>query len=485
MRSRVKPIAALALLTGSLQAASIPALIISGQNNHDWRTTTPHLRKLLAATGKFDVRVTEEPSGLNEKGLAKYQVIVLDYNGPRWGAEAERAVERFVRSGKGLVVVHGASYAFGDMEILADKHVKTGVHEPVWQAYRDMVGGWWTDAEPKSGHAPRHIYEVKATDPQHPIFRGLGTSFQVTDELYHNLRVKPEIHVIATAHDDKAIGGTGKDEPLLWTVAYGQGRVFHTALGHDVTAMMEPGFIATFVRGTEWAATGSVTIEAKLEPEAPRGSPRVLVVTGGHDHETTFYSMFEQFGADFLVNVNPHPIAYNKDLRKDYDVLVLYDSIQSLDDRQRANLRAFVETPGKGLVALHHSIVDFYEWPWWYQEVLGGRYLLKADGGLLASTYKHDEELRVTAVSKHPILRGVPPMHLWDETYKNMWISPKVEVLLKTDNPTSDGPVAWVSPYDKARVVCIQLGHGRTAHQNPAYQLLVRNAILWSAGKLQ
>jgi type 1 glutamine amidotransferase len=166
-------------------------------------------------------------------------------------------------------------------------------------------------------------------------------------------------------------------------------------------------------------------------------------------------------------------------------VLVLYDSIQNLDDRQRANLRAFVETPGKGLVALHHSVVDFYEWPWWYQEVVGGRYLLKADGGLPASTYKHDEELRVTPVSKHPILRGVPPMHLWDETYKNMWISPKVEVLLKTDNPTSDGPVAWVSPYDKARVVCIQLGHGRTAHQYPAYQLLVRNAILWSAGKLE
>jgi uncharacterized protein len=211
----------------------------------------------------------------------------------------------------------------------------------------------------------------------------------------------------------------------------------------------------------------------------------VLVVTGGHDHETTFYSMFEHCCSDFLVNVNPHPIPYNRDLRKDYDVLVLYDTIQNIDDKQRANLRAFVEDGGKGVVALHHSIADFVEWPWWYQDVIGGRYLLRADGELPASTYKHDEELQVQPVSKHPVVRGIPPMHLWDETYKKMWISPKVEVLLKTDNRTSDGPVAWVSPYEKARVVFIQLGHGHTSHEYPPYQQLVRNAILWSAGKLE
>lgn len=465
-----------------LQAAPIPVLIISGQNNHDWRTTTPHLRHLLANTGKFDVRVTEEPGSLTPNALAKYQALILDYNGPRWGPTTERAVAGFVESGKGLVVVHGASYAFGDMEILADKHVRTGVHQPIWPQYRQMTGAWWTDQDPKSGHAPRHIYQVRLTNREHPITAGLGPSFQVTDELYHNLRTDPNIQVLATAHDDPSIGGTGHDEPLIWTVAYGKGRVFHTALGHDVAAMMEPGFIATFLRGTEWAASASVTIQAKLEPESPKGAPRVLVVTGGHDHETTFYSMFERFAADMRVNVNPHPIPYNRDLRKDYDVLVLYDTIQNLTDQQRANLRNFIETPGKGLVALHHSIADFVDWPWWYEEVIGGRYLLKPDGGQPASTYKHDEELRVLPVSKHPILKGVPPMHLWDETYKSMWISPKVEVLLRTDNPTSDGPVAWVSPYDKARVVFIQLGHDHTAHQYPPYQQLVRNAILWAAG---
>ena len=74
--------------------------------------------------------------------------------------------------------------------------------------------------------------------------------------------------------------------------------------------------------------------------------------------------------------------------------------------------------------------------------------------------------------------------HIIDETYKGMWISPDVKVLLKSDDPTSDGPVAWISPYAKSRVICIQLGHDHLAHDHPMYRNLVKNAILWAGGKL-
>jgi type 1 glutamine amidotransferase len=47
---------------------------------------------------------------------------------------------------------------------------------------------------------------------------------------------------------------------MIWTVRYGQGRVFHTPMGHDVNAMLCVGFQATLQRGTEWAATGAVTL---------------------------------------------------------------------------------------------------------------------------------------------------------------------------------------------------------------------------------
>ncbi len=107
----------------------------------------------------------------------------------------------------------------------------------------------------------------------------------------------------------------------------------------------------------------------------------------------------------------------------------------------------------------------------------------RADGGLPASTYKHDEELMVRVTAQHAVTAGIGALHLWDETYKGMWISPKVQVLLTTDNPTSDGPVAWISPYQKSRVVYVQLGHDRMAHVHPGYRALVWNAIRWAVGK--
>jgi type 1 glutamine amidotransferase len=80
------------------------------------------------------------------------------------------------------------------------------------------------------------------------------------DELYARLRGPGKnMTVLATAHSDPANSGSGRDEPVLMTLSYGQGRVFHTTLGHDINALSSVDFVVTFQRGTEWAATGKVT----------------------------------------------------------------------------------------------------------------------------------------------------------------------------------------------------------------------------------
>jgi type 1 glutamine amidotransferase len=80
------------------------------------------------------------------------------------------------------------------------------------------------------------------------------------DELYANLRGPGEnMTVLATAYSDPANHGSGHEEPMLMVLRYGKGRIFHTALGHDIAAISCVGFITTFQRGTEWAATGAVT----------------------------------------------------------------------------------------------------------------------------------------------------------------------------------------------------------------------------------
>ncbi len=93
------------------QPAKIQTLIITGQNGHDWRGTTPILRKTLEDTGRFEVRVTEEFRGAGPETLAPYDLVVLNYYEKkqpalRWGERADAALVNFVRAGKGLVVYH-------------------------------------------------------------------------------------------------------------------------------------------------------------------------------------------------------------------------------------------------------------------------------------------------------------------------------------------------------------------------------------------
>jgi len=138
---------------------------------------------------------------------------------------------------------------------------------------------------------------------------------------------------------------------------------------------------------------------------------------------------------------------------------------------------------GKGLVVLHHAIADYQKWPFWWRDVVGGRYLMQDEPSAKASTYLHDQDLEVTPVGDNPIVRGLPPMYIRDETYKGMWHAEGLQVLLKTNHPTSDEPIAWIGPWTKSRVVYIELGHGREAHENPWYRELVRRSVIWAAGR--
>ncbi len=202
---------------------------------------------------------------------------------------------------------------------------------------------------------------------------------------------------------------------------------------------------------------------------------RVQLVTGGHDHEPSIYALFDN-QAGFHTNVKPHPQAFAADFRRNTDVLVLYDMVKTgLAEDKRARLRDFAQA-GKGIVILHHAICSHTDWPWWFEEVSGGVYNEK-------STFLHGQTMPVKIKKEHPITKGLRDFVINDETYQHLWISPKVDVLLTTTDPTSDGPVAWISPYSKSRVVFIQLGHGPEAHRNPNYQRLVQQAILWAGGR--
>ncbi len=257
-------------------AHKIRVLILTGNSDwsHPWEGTAPFMQAILNQTGRFDAKLEEEVTGITSETLDKYDVLVDYYYGPRWGAVTEKAVEDFLKSGKGMVGVHGITYGpfFGQAGGSATEPRRLE-GEP-WGAFSDMLGMTWK--LDNIGHAKRHIFTVEWTDTASPIARDLPPTFVANDELYHLIDLKPTAHVIATAFDDpKNPGGVGKVQPVIWTVPYGQGRVVMMVIGHDLLAMSQPGFMDAFSRSTEWAATGNVAPDEKvLSPSTSLVAPK-------------------------------------------------------------------------------------------------------------------------------------------------------------------------------------------------------------------
>jgi len=264
------------LLALMVMGAPKKALIIDGRNNHDWRATTPVLKKILEENGLFTVDVVTAPpdnEGLKsfKPSFKGYAVVVLNYNdfGPKnagdWPEATQLAFLDYVSKGGGVVSYHAADNAF-----------------PKWVEFNKVIGlGGWSGRNEKDGpyirwrdgkvvrdntpgrggsHGPRHQFQIDMRNLTHPVSKGLPEKWlHATDELYDRLRGPAEkLDLLATALSSPQQKGTGENEPILFTIRYGKGRIFHTTLGHDVPAMQCVGFIATLQRGAEWAATGKV-----------------------------------------------------------------------------------------------------------------------------------------------------------------------------------------------------------------------------------
>ncbi|WP_047546577.1 ThuA domain-containing protein [Psychroserpens sp. Hel_I_66] len=299
-----------------IPSPKLKVLIIDGQNNHYiWPKTSMIMGSYLEQTGLFDVKTTHmdtiwlgikynpNRSGTLTKYIhefpldsskhvisaqptknsnfnidfSNYDLIVsnLGLMVADWPDRTKRNFEKYINEGGGLVVVHAANNSWGN-----------------WEEYNKMIGlGAWDGRDSISGpyvfynsdreiekdhskgvagsHGLEHEYTITSRAPEHPIMKGLPlTWIHAKDELYDRMRGPFEnATILATAYSDSeknqqpwepAMKGTGWNVPTLMAINYGKGRIFHTTLGHFDYSMECVGFMTTFQRGSEWAATGKV-----------------------------------------------------------------------------------------------------------------------------------------------------------------------------------------------------------------------------------
>ena len=255
----------------------IKTLLITGQNNHNWQVSHVVLKQILENSGRFDVDFAISPEqGKDMSGFvldfSPYQLVVLDYNGDSWPEETNRRFLEYVQNGGGVVIYHAADNAFSKWPEFNKICALGG-----WEGRNENSGPYvyWKDgklvkdssAGPGGSHGRQHEYVLNGRDKVHPVVKGLPLKWRhAKDELYDRMRGPGNIRdILYTAYSDKEPNGSGREEPLVFTVDYGNARIFHTMLGHagatteDNIAMQCTGFQVLLLRGAEWAATGKVT----------------------------------------------------------------------------------------------------------------------------------------------------------------------------------------------------------------------------------
>ncbi len=256
------------------------AMIVTGQDgSHWWQGGSDAIKMIMENSNLFTVDIHTTPArgediSTYHPDFSKYDLVVFNYGGVTLAEPTRKNFEKYVADGGGVVIVHSSVVPMDD-----------------WKEYNVMIGmGAWNGRNEKDGpyiywkdgrtvydyspggagyHGLQHPSTITHRQPEHPILKGLPTVWDhFKDEIYARLRGPGKnMQILATTFEQRNENEPGRDEPMLWTVNYGKGKVFVTLLGHagndpELRYAMEcTGFQVTLLRGAEWVATGEVTQE--------------------------------------------------------------------------------------------------------------------------------------------------------------------------------------------------------------------------------
>ena len=165
-------------------------------------------------------------------------------------ARLKRHLLEWVRNGKGLSGIHGASWLFYK-----------------WPEFSEALGGLF------ESH-PWNAFEriaVKIEEPDHPLVRVFeGKGFEIIDEGYQftdpwSRKLNRVLYSMDLEKMDthKPNLRPDRDYGLCWVKRFGEGRVFYTALGHNSEEFWNPALMQHIVDGIQYTLGD---LEAPSEP---------------------------------------------------------------------------------------------------------------------------------------------------------------------------------------------------------------------------
>jgi len=181
----------------------------------------PMLASALVKKG-IHFTYTVNPNDLNEENLSKYDGLAIYANHEEMTGSQELALLKYVKSGKGFIPIHCASFCFQNSV-----------------QYIDLVGGQFNEHDTAT-------FTAKLTSEGREMFKGMD-EFETWDETYVHHKLNPSNTILMERSDGE------HKEPWTWINNYGKGRIFYTAYGHDERTWSNKGFHDLMEKGILWA----------------------------------------------------------------------------------------------------------------------------------------------------------------------------------------------------------------------------------------
>lgn len=218
---------AMLFTAGTHKSSDIPRrleiLFLGHKTNkhHDSEKLADILSKEYFKDG-INITFTDNESSLNEKNLSNYDGLIVYANYDSIAPSQAKALLDFVKTGKGFIPIHCASYCFRNSPEVVD-----------------MIGGQFLKHKVDT-------FSSVIIKPDNPVMKDVA-SFVTKDETYVHDKISKNIVVLT-----ERVEGD-HHEPYTWIQNYGQGRVFYTAYGHDEVTFNNKGFLKLVENGIFWA----------------------------------------------------------------------------------------------------------------------------------------------------------------------------------------------------------------------------------------
>jgi type 1 glutamine amidotransferase len=472
-----------------LPGGKFKVLVLTERGGQHGGFTDAGLKWLKEKSVEMNFELTEinGTQPINENYLRQYQVFIqLDYPPYNWTETSQKAFMRYMDEGWGGWIGFHHAALLGDFDGF-----------PMWQWFSDFLGG----IRFKNYIAPLASGEVRVEKSNHPVMKGIKSSFTILDEEWYTFDQSPRRNVEVLANVDESSYQPDSeikmgDHPVIWTNTSKKARNVYFLIGHSKSLYESDSFKLIFSNALEWAAGKNRIHDETAYPANYAGDKkRFKALIYYSDNVEKAHQDFARQGVEFFKRLNigngfvldtgKDFSAYPYEKLKEYDVVIMLNAMPSSEE-QRKTFEKYMENGG-GWMGFHAAAYNDKNTRWpWLVDFLGG--------GVFYCNNWPPQPVKLTIDNPfHPVTKNLPESFIAPESEWYMWNpcprkNPDVEVLLSLspDNyplgikdiiTFGDFPVVWTNK--KYRMIYLNMGHGDDEFTDATQKLLFVNAFRW------